>query len=104
MQNSKSPKCARLFLRFHELTDERRNFISLRIQREVAGVEHVNFGIRDILAVAFRLSEIEREIMLAPEDQKLRLRLLHPRLPFRISVYVRAVVVEEIALNLSLIR
>jgi hypothetical protein len=50
----KSPNGARLFLRLHERTDERRNFLCLRIEREVADIEHVKFGIRDVLAVAFR--------------------------------------------------
>ena len=59
-------------------------------------------SVRHILAVAFRLAEVEREIVLAPEHQKPRLRLLHPRLPLRIGIDIRAVVVEEIALNLRL--
>lgn len=65
-------------------------------------IEHADLRARHILAVAFRLAEIEREIVLAPDDQELWLRLLHPRLPLRIGRDIRAVVIEEIALNLCL--
>jgi len=68
----------------------------------VPRVEYDDLRIRYVSAVAFRLAEIEREIVLAPENQKLWLRLLEPCLPLRISINVRAVVIEEIALNLRL--
>ena len=55
-----------------------------------------------ILAIAFRLAEVEREVVLAPEHQKPGVRLLQPKLPFRIGLDIRAVVIEEIALNLRL--
>jgi hypothetical protein len=37
-----------------------------------------------------------------PEDQKFWLCLFHPRLPFRVCLYIRVVVIEEIALDLGL--
>jgi hypothetical protein len=57
-----------LFLSLHELTYQCRNFIGFGIKREVSCVEHVHLGVRYVLAVAFRLANIEREIVLAPED------------------------------------
>jgi len=45
-----------------EVPNELRNLIRCRIKREMAGIEDVDFGFRDILAVAFRLAEVEREI------------------------------------------
>ena len=59
----------RLFLRFHELTYQRRNLICFGIEREVSRVEHVNVGIGYVLAVTFRLAQIERKIVLAPDNQ-----------------------------------
>ena len=70
----------------------------------MSGIEHVHFRLRHVLAITFRFAGIEREIVLAPDDEKLRLCLLHPRLPLRIGVDVRPVIVEEIALNLRLPR
>jgi len=48
----------------------------LGIKREVSRVEYMNPRVRDVLAETFRLADIERRIVLAPEDQKLWLRLL----------------------------
>ncbi len=50
--------------------------LALVSKRKVSGVEYVNLRIRYVFAVAFRLAEIEREIVLAPEDQELWLGLL----------------------------
>ena len=61
-----------------ELTYQRGDLVCLGIQREVSCVEYVDFRLRYILAIAFRFAEIEREIVLAPENQKLWLRLLEP--------------------------
>lgn len=58
-----------LLLRFHELTYEGRNVIGSGIEREVSSVEQVNVGIGYILAVTFWLPQIERKIVLAPDDQ-----------------------------------
>src|SRR5580700_8188396 len=77
-----------LLLRFHELTYQGRNVIGSGIEREVSCVEHVNVGIGYILAVTFWLTQIERKIVLAPDDQELWLRLLHPCLPSWIGVDV----------------
>jgi len=65
-----------LLLRLHELTYQGCNLICFGIERGVSCVEQVDLRVRYVLAVAFRLAEIEREIVLAPEDQKLWLRFL----------------------------
>jgi hypothetical protein len=49
---------------------------SVLVSSEVPCVEYVDLRVQYVLAVAFWLAEIEREIMLAPEDQKPWLRLL----------------------------
>src|ERR1043166_7884775 len=68
----------------------------------MTSVEDMDLCFWHVLAVAFRLAEIEREIVFAPNDEKLRLCLSHPSLPLRIGVDVRSVIVEQIALNLCL--
>lgn len=94
----------RLLLLLNERPNECRDFVCFRVEREMSGIEHVHLGRGHVFAIAFRLAGIEREIVLAPDDEKLRLRLLHPRLPFRVRVDVRPVIVEEVALNLRLPR
>src|ERR1700741_4890172 len=65
-----------LLLRPHKLAYQRCNFIGFGVEREVSCFESVNLRVRYVFAVAFRLAEVEREIVLAPEDQQLWLRLL----------------------------
>ena len=50
-----------LLLGLHELTYQRRNLICFGIKREVSCVEYVDLRVRQVLAVAFRFAEIERE-------------------------------------------
>src|SRR6266446_9128021 len=91
------------FLRLHELTYyKRRNFIRLGIKSEVSCVENVNLSVRYIPAIGLGLREFEREVILAPNHQQPRLPFAHPRLPLGVGVDVRAVVIEEVALNIHL--
>jgi hypothetical protein len=68
----------------------------------VTGVENVHVRISDVVAVALRFSEIKREVVLAPDHEQSWLLLAHPGLPFRITIQIDSVVVEEIALDFSL--
>ena len=67
-------------------------------------VENVNLSVRYIPAIGLRLREFEREVILAPNHQQPRLPFVHPRLPLGVGVDVRAVVIEEVALNVHLTR
>src|SRR5881392_2413967 len=58
-----------LFPLLHNVPDQRGNFICSRIEREMARIENVDFGLRHILTVAFRFAGVEREIILAPDHQ-----------------------------------
>src|SRR6266478_5494066 len=90
------------FLRLHELIYKRRNFIRFGIKSEVPCVENVNLSVRYIPAIGLRLREFEREVILTPNHQQSRLPFAHPCLPLGVGVDVRAVVIEEIALNIHL--
>src|SRR5438874_2517088 len=68
------------------------------------GVENMYLGVRHIVAIALRLARVEREIILAPDNQQARLLLAHPRLPLGIGIDIGAIIVEQIALNLRLPR
>src|ERR1044072_2796958 len=93
-----------LLLRLHELAQQRRNLICFGIKREVSCVQNSDLRVGDVFAVTFGLADIERRIVLAPEDQKLWPGLLQPGLPLGIRSDIRAVVVEQIGLNLRLSR
>src|SRR6266436_3241344 len=90
------------FLRLHELTYKHRNFIRFGIKSEVSSVENVNLSVRYVPAIGFRLRNVERRVILTPNHQQPRLLFAHPCLPLGVGVDVRAVVIEEVALNIHL--
>src|ERR1035441_9882506 len=87
-------------LSFHKLPHQFPNLVCVGVKREVSCIEHVNLRARYVFSIPFWLAEIERKIVLFPNNKELGLRLLHPCLPLRISIDVRTVVIEKIALNL----
>jgi len=91
-------------LRLHEVAHQRRGLVGVGVQREMAGVENVNLGVRHVLPIMVRLADIERRVMLAPDHQQMRPLLAHPGLPLRVGVDVRSIVVEEVGLNIRLPR
>src|SRR5882762_892186 len=95
---------ARSSLPPHELTHKRRNLICFGIKREVSSVDNVNLSVRYVPAIGFRLRNVERRVILTPNHQQPRLPFAHPCLPFGVGVDVRAVVVEEVTLNIYLAR
>src|SRR5579862_228081 len=68
----------------------------------MARIKNVYFGLWHVAAISLRFRKLERQVVLAPQDEKTRLLLAHPRLPLRVVVDVRAVVVEQVALNVGL--
>src|SRR5713226_3460991 len=86
----------------HEAPDELRNLIRCGIEREMTRIEDMEFGLRHVAAIGLRFRKLERQVVFAPEDQKPRLLLAHPSLPLGVGVDVRAVVVEEVTLNVGL--
>src|SRR6266478_6575158 len=86
----------------HEAPNELRNLIRCGIEREMARIENMYFGLRHVAAIGLRFRKLKRQIVFAPDHQQARLLLAHPSLPLRVGVDVRAVVVEEVALNLGL--
>src|ERR1700686_32566 len=90
------------FLRLHELTYKRRNFICFGVKSKVSCVENVNLSVRYIPAIGFRLRELEREVIFVPNPQQPRLPFAHPCLPSGVDLDVGSVVVEKIALNIPL--
>ena len=86
----------------HEAPDELGNLIRRGIEREMTRIEDVDFGLRHVAAIGLRFRKLERQVVFVPEDEQPRLLLAHPSLPLGVGVDVRAVVVEEVALNVGL--
>jgi len=85
----------------HETANEIRDFIGGCVQREVPRIKDVNLSLWNVAAVRLWLSQIKRQIVFSPHHQQARLGPLHPGLPPRIGIHIGAVVVEQIALDVS---
>src|SRR5580658_9854115 len=68
----------------------------------MTSVENLNSSVRHIAAISLRFRKLERRVVFAPENEEPRLLLAHPGLPLGVGLDVRAVVVEEVALNVGL--
>src|ERR1700722_17783433 len=79
-----------------------RDFVRRRIQCKVTGVENVDLRGRYVAAIGLRLRGFERRVVFAPKHEKPWQVTGHPRLPLGIRLNIRAVVVEQVALNVGL--
>ena len=85
-----------------ERENKTRDVVVLLVQGEMAGVEQVNFAIRQIALERLRTGSDERGIVPPPDHQNRRLVLAQPRLPRRVRSDVCPVVVQQIGLDLAL--
>jgi hypothetical protein len=53
----------------HEAADELRDLISCGIEREVTRIEDVDLGLRYVSPICLGLRKLERQVVLAPEDE-----------------------------------
>ncbi len=67
----------KLFWFVHEIPDVLRDFIGGGVEREVAGGDDMNIGGRDIALIGPGFRDIERGVVLFPDDEQAGLRLLH---------------------------
>jgi hypothetical protein len=59
----------------------------------------MDFRVRKILEIRFTTLAREEDVVLTPKNDGLRLLLSEKRLPLRIELHVRPIVVEEIKLD-----
>ncbi len=85
-----------------ERKNKTRDLVVLLVQGEMAGVEQMDFGIRQIALERLRAGSDERGIVPPPDHQNRGLVLAQPRLPRRIGRDVCPVVVQQIGLDLAL--
>src|ERR1700722_20420666 len=88
--------------RADELPHQPRDFVRRRIQCKVTGVENVDLRGRYVATMGARRGEVERRVVTPPQHQKPGTVPDHPRLPLGIGIDIPAVVVEQVALNISL--
>ena len=78
------------------------DLIGSRVQREITGLKNVDLSVRRVLAVAFGLAQVKRVDRFSPDHEQAWLLLAHPCLPFRITVHIGSIFVEQVALGLGL--
>src|SRR5215469_7012165 len=66
----------------------------------MAGVETMHFRVWKNIEIGLAAFRGEEDVALAPENERLRLLLLQKGLPLGIKLDIRAIVIEEIELNL----
>src|SRR6516165_7002603 len=75
------------------------DFVAMRFEREVAGIQKLHFGVRDVAFEGLRTRRQEEWVVLAPHGQKRRLVFAEVTLEFWIERDVGLVVAEKIELN-----
>ena len=85
-----------------ERKNKTRDLVVLLVQGEMAGVEEMDLGVRQVALERFAAWTNERRIVPPPDYQGRWPVLTQPRLPGRIRSDVRLVVVEQIRLDLAL--
>jgi len=58
----------------HEAPDELRDLIRSGIEREMTGIEDVDFSLRHVAAISLRFRKLEGQVVFAPEGKCLRVR------------------------------
>src|SRR6185312_1357895 len=82
-----------------EIADVTSDFRAVRLEREVAGVQQMHFGIGNIFLVGQRTRRDEGRIILAPYRQQRWLMLTKILVEGRVGGDVVAVVVDQVKLD-----
>src|SRR5688572_32774143 len=85
-----------------EVAHQARNLCTLVLQREMSAIEQVQLRARQILEVRTCAVRREDHVVLAPHDQRRRLTLAEELLELRVQLEIRAVVVEQVELDLDI--
>lgn len=81
-----------------------RDFVAVRLKREMSGGEHIRFKILQVLLVGLGTRWREDEILLSPNDQCRRLVFAEELLKLGIKGDVRPIVVKHVELNSVVVR
>src|SRR5262249_54916335 len=72
------------------------DIVELLLDGEVARVEAMQFGGRNVSEIRLAAGRSEEHVALSPKDQRFRFSLSEERLPLRVQRDVRAIVVKEV--------
>lgn len=75
------------------------NLVETIFHRKMTGIESVQFGVRQVFEVCLSAFAREKDVVLAPENQRPGLVFSKETLPLGIQIDVRSIVVEKIHLN-----
>src|SRR2546428_12682192 len=84
-----------------EVADGRRDLRGVGLQREMAGVEEADDGVRDVALERLRARRQEERVVLAPHREERRLVSSEIPLEGRVERDVALVVAEQVELHLS---
>src|SRR5688572_20400573 len=87
-----------------KFSDQRRDFRTVRFEREVSSIEQVDLGVRLIALEGLCTFHGEEWIPLAPNDQGRRPTLPEERLELGIEPDVRLIVAEQVELDVDVAR
>src|ERR1700759_2198720 len=87
-----------------EWNDDGGDLVALGLQREMAGIDEVNLGVRIVAAEGFGARRQEERIVLAPDREQVGGMLAEVGLKLGIQRHVRRVVEKQIELDLVIAR
>src|SRR5262249_23949507 len=94
-------RCPNRHLLIIEASDLADDLVETVLDGKVPGVQPVQLGMRNILEIRLAPLACEEDVVLSPDNDRLRLLLSEERLPLWVELYVRPIVVEEIELDPS---
>ncbi|MOA48807.1 hypothetical protein D3C78_1716040 [compost metagenome] len=77
------------------------NFYRLLFQREMPGVDQMQFGVGQVLEVSLGTCRNERRITPAPDNQGRGLLCAKKRLPLGVGFDIAPIILKQLDLNLS---
>src|SRR6516164_368448 len=83
-----------------ELADRRADFAGVGFEREVAGIEEVDFSVGQVTLEGFGARRNEERIVLTPDRQQRRSMLAEVGLERRVGRDIRGVVQQQVELDL----
>jgi len=83
LATSKTSRCSNLVVEGLHIVDDRGQTV---LDREVTGIQPVHFRVGKIVEIGLTAFAREEDVILSPEDDRLRLLLSQERLPLRIKM------------------
>ena len=87
-----------------EPVDVMRNFVAMRLEREMARREHIHFEVLQVLLVGLSAWWWEDEILLSPDNQCPRLVFAEELLKLGIKGNIRPIVIKHVELDSVVVR